>query len=853
MGKLSVCRINFCGQGRGSGPSAKTLHPTVSPPDGRLGRVCLWMLILSVPVLASVAYGVGTLWFLSALLVGAVAAGVILTTRQETRRADLRQQLEAAQAEIEALRKLVAAKDAEIARQAGEVRRLRSRFETLLETIPDIVVEVDRHYVFTMANSAAFRFYGPDLIGREAKEFLYYPQPVYDRSEGVLTGEVDSLYLEDWLRRHDGACRLIAWRARATRDETGQIVGILGVGRDITDQRKVEDELQAKDVLFRAIASAAHDAVVVLDHMGRASFWNQMATEIFGYTAEEVLGKEIHPLVCPPELLPAYEKGYTTFARTGEGAVVGKTLQLEALRKDKSRVTIELSVGAFRLNGRQYAVAVIRDLSKLKRLEHELKESEQKYRLLAENVDDIIWMADPEGRVVYVNTAVRTYLGFDPAELHGQELGNLFTAESWELLRRTIGWERPQPSDWAGNYLVELEHRTAWGETRKGQVRVRIVPGGEGQRRTILGVSRITHSSELPLADRLIDHPISGFVDTLLAAASANEAVDKILEEVERFLKAARLLSSEGHVRLCRPGSHEQPFVASEPRGGRTAALKERGRIPGTRAELPRVSAEQEFINSPREDGVEVDELGGARESGDPEESAEAPRASKADIPGGNPCTPSAQCPGSLLVPVCSPSKELLGVLCVGGILHADPLQRLLSRWVAPVIAMVLEREDQAAQIATARETLRRKTRYLRVLYELGEWCSSERWTDFVDEHELLEKIVALLEQWVAGEQVGGIRVVLFGKQAQTPGFHDSVYKLAAPIYWNGELAGAVEVSLREASAQLINSNLWREEQTCLSHLVNLLGQVLAHQISRFAMAASGYWAALAISKAEDN
>ncbi len=522
MRKLFLIVANYAGRQKGRflrwQAEGRTLLPAHHFAGGPILRLILSLGILGACLLLASEGILSHPWG----IVAGVASGILLAMLWgEVRTRRFHEQLAAAAREIEQFRVLVASREGELSQKTAEVRRLRSRLETLYETIPDIVVEVDRNYVFIAANSAAFRFYGPNLIGREAKEFFFYPQPVYPRSECLLTGEVQALYLKDWLRRQDGACRLIAWHARAIRDENGMIVGILGVGRDVTENRELEAQTQAKDELFKAISSAAQDAVIILDHLGRTTFWNDAATRIFGFSAEEVIGKELHPIICPPELLPAYNKGFTLFARTGQGSVVGTTLQLEAIRKDKTRVPVELSVGAFRLNGCHNAVAVVRDISRLKRLEGELKQREQKFRLVAQQFrDSLIWSADLSARIEFVNSAVLNYLGFEPDALVGQHLSALMAAESCERLMKTLQDNGNQEYGFSPNLVLDVEYRTTDGSLERGLLHVWVIQGQQEGTGSILGVSRILESCQHITDGDGNDHRAVPFGESLVASAS---------------------------------------------------------------------------------------------------------------------------------------------------------------------------------------------------------------------------------------------------------------------------------------------------------------------------------------------
>lgn len=748
--------------------------------------------------------------------------------------------------ELAHLRATLSQKDTRLANLERELSQTQIRLETILATVPDIVVEVDRNFVFTAANPAAFRFYGNDLLGREASEFFYYPQPVYNRSQALLCGEAEAIYLEAWLRRRDGACRLIAWHGRALRSPEGQILGIIGVGCDITDLRKLEDELRSKSDLFTAIASAAQDGIVTIDQQGQITFWNHSATRIFGYSAEEAVGKDAHGLLCPPELLPEYEKNFVAFARCGQGRVVGQTLRLEAVRKDGTRVPIELSVGAYRLHGRWCAVAVIRDITKQQALEDSLRESEARYRFLAENIDDIIWTTDSGGRITYVNEAVRSYLGFDPQQLVGQELAVLFPPQAAELVKEMAAGLAGAGNNPGAPTTAIVEHRTAWQGRQVGQVRVKALQDEAGKVRGLLGVSRVVLPTESLPRPGEMDSPVGEFFDTLLSLARGGAKVETLLTQTEQFLKSARLLAADGSVGLCRPGGRVcDPGHAC----GKHAEKRDPGQTPSGAPLSQSISEAADWSGetvSPDREFGHMEEPATAGEADSACCSMETDRSSE-----------PVSCPeterdkvasANILIPIMTPSGEIAAVLCCEGVVSPPEVRRLVAGRIAPILSLVLAREEENRQRQLLQESLARKARYLRAFLDLGSWCSAIKWDEIVDEQDLLDKIRGVFSQCVPSDYLSGVRVVLFGKTASTEQFCDSLFKLAAPIYWNGQLVGAIEVSLPAARAEQLDSQNWQEEQLYLTHLVNLLSQILGHHLSRFAMATSGYWAAHAFA-----
>jgi len=128
--------------------------------------------------------------------------------------------------------------------QAEEsLRAMSSRQEALLAAIPDIVMEVDDHKVYTWANPAGLAFFGKDVLGREAATYFEGEQDTYRTVEPLFDGDENTIYVESWQRRQDGAKRLLAWWCRALKDGQGRVSGALSTARDITEQRQAEEQL----------------------------------------------------------------------------------------------------------------------------------------------------------------------------------------------------------------------------------------------------------------------------------------------------------------------------------------------------------------------------------------------------------------------------------------------------------------------------------------------------------------------------------------------------------------------------------------------------------------------------------
>jgi|GEM_PF-1027381 len=157
---------------------------------------------------------------------------------------------------------------------------LNSRQQALLAAIPDIIMEVDANKIYTWANQAGLDFFGGDVIGREAADFFEGAQQTYDMVRPLFNGAENVIYLESWQRRRDGQRRLLAWWCRVLKNEEGKVVGALSSARDITEQKRAEQEkerLQEQLLQFQKLES------IGLLAGGVAHDFNNMLQVILGY------------------------------------------------------------------------------------------------------------------------------------------------------------------------------------------------------------------------------------------------------------------------------------------------------------------------------------------------------------------------------------------------------------------------------------------------------------------------------------------------------------------------------------------------------------------------------------------
>ena len=248
--------------------------------------------------------------------------------------------------------------------------------QLLLENIHTRVAVVDRERRYTYANRETLRFMGltqDQVIGRHMSEVLdagVYAGlvPLFDRA---FAGE--SLHRRGWVDYARQGRRFreqwyVPYRPRDAADGTVQAVVVCGL--DLTELRLGEQELARKQAQLRtseALKSAIFDhalaALVSTDAMGRIVEFNPSAEAMFGHARADVIGRPVSEVIVPPRYREAHEQGMRRMAEGGPARVVGKRLEMHALRADGSEFPMEMVLGRTDAEGTVFYTASIADLS----------------------------------------------------------------------------------------------------------------------------------------------------------------------------------------------------------------------------------------------------------------------------------------------------------------------------------------------------------------------------------------------------------------------------------------------------------------------------------------------------------
>ncbi len=177
-------------------------------------------------------------------------------------------------------------------------------------------------------------------------------------------------------KRKDGSPIWVSCSSRAFFDENGKILRYEGILIDINERKLAEEAIRDSEKRFRSLIESAPDGIVVTDENGFITTWNDGAHKIFGFSAAEVIGQPV-TLLMPDHYRQAHREGMRRLVATSEKKLIGKTIELEGLRKDKTVFPLELSLSTWMLMENRFFAAIARDITKRKKIESRLQQSQK--------------------------------------------------------------------------------------------------------------------------------------------------------------------------------------------------------------------------------------------------------------------------------------------------------------------------------------------------------------------------------------------------------------------------------------------------------------------------------------------
>ncbi|MDX6385392.1 MAG: two-component system, cell cycle sensor histidine kinase and response regulator CckA [Blastocatellia bacterium] len=194
------------------------------------------------------------------------------------------------------------------------------------------------------------------------------------------------------------------------------------------ERKRAEDALEESEKRKDAILRTALDCVVTIDHEGKVIDFNPAAESTFGYASSEVIGKTMADMIVPPHLRTSLEAGFNRYIETGRTSMLGKRLEVQAMRADGSEIPIELTITAIGEHPHPKFTAFMRDLTERKRAEaeqarlnSEVKHQTDRLNTIVATVPGVVFEVTGtagagDNKTVFVNEYIGPMLGYTVSE-----------------------------------------------------------------------------------------------------------------------------------------------------------------------------------------------------------------------------------------------------------------------------------------------------------------------------------------------------------------------------------------------------------------------------------------------------
>ncbi len=339
------------------------------------------------------------------------------------------------------------------------------RYRMLVENIQDTIWTMDLNLQYTYLSPSEIRVTGftPEEIMKIPVQDQMTPES-YAMAQQILAEELElefsgkpvdpyrarTMELETYCK--DGGTIWEEVTASFNRDETGKPVEILFVGRNITERKKAQVALKESEHRYRMIVDNVNDMVWVIDFGLRLTHVSESTSRVTGFSTEESNIMFLEDLLAP--------RSFTLIAQTlAEELTMEssspqadpnrfRTLELEAYSKGGDNLWLEVNL-TFNRDGEGNAtemLAVGRNITERRKIEQALAESEKRYRMIIENMNDAIWTMDFNFQYVYLSPAIEMLTGYTPEEIRHIPLEHQLTPESMAVVSQVI-LEEFEPGD----------------------------------------------------------------------------------------------------------------------------------------------------------------------------------------------------------------------------------------------------------------------------------------------------------------------------------------------------------------------------------------------------------------------
>jgi len=350
------------------------------------------------------------------------------------------------------------------------LRQSEEKYRNILETMEETYLETDLKGNFIFFNDALCRVYGYARHELQNMNYRYLAPPeslkkiFEDFNEIYRTGKAKT-FLNHAILTKDGSIKYLEMTIALSRDAQGEPIGFHGIARDVTDRIRAERAIRESESRLRAIANNTRDVIWTMDFQFRLTYLSSSVQRVFGFTVEEIMKIPVQAML-PPDIYAFHQNLLAEeLAKAQRGEPPGRNVfELQLLHKNGTPVWVEISADFNRdEKGQPFEIiGVTRDITERKRTEKLLAENEKRYRLIVENMQDLVWTMDFNMRYTFASPSFPQLTGYTLEEINQVHFSKLMTAESAALVEKIIAQDFEEADLWrpknpAVSRVVEIE------------------------------------------------------------------------------------------------------------------------------------------------------------------------------------------------------------------------------------------------------------------------------------------------------------------------------------------------------------------------------------------------------------
>ncbi|MBX5321853.1 MAG: PAS domain S-box protein, partial [Candidatus Bathyarchaeia archaeon] len=256
------------------------------------------------------------------------------------------------------------------------LQRISTTLQALIQAIPDIVYFKDAERRNLIVNSAFERLVGlkhEEIIGKKDEEF--FPPDLAEqcrKSDDEVLRKGVAVRAEEYVADKRCGKRFFETIKVPVYDRQGKVAGLIGVSRDITERKLIEEKLKEREELFRSIVENSHDGIAIIDENYRINYANDELAKIFGYSKEEIVQQDFRKFLADESRALFTDRKLRRKAEQQKEERVLSRYELKIVRKNGEEREVEVkSVSIRDAQARIRTIAQVRDITERKKLEGE--------------------------------------------------------------------------------------------------------------------------------------------------------------------------------------------------------------------------------------------------------------------------------------------------------------------------------------------------------------------------------------------------------------------------------------------------------------------------------------------------